>query len=404
MTRNQLVATFVLIALAGASMSTTTTARTWRVEKDGSGDYKIIQDAVDVAASGDTVRVGPGRFDDMRLVTTPGWADSVIVQVKQYELTIIGSGPETIIGKDEPWDDVLGDHRKGIATSDYWGNHVLRVEDLKIENMRDGIYTSFEYEPGGTLEVRNCEFHMNDLSLLLIGHFSRDRFVDCRFDQLARNKSHVAAHWHEYLEFDHCEFVLPENHEWNQSHASFNVIQQVRIRDCVFLDGFVGFEINTCSDFVMERCRFDGQENLGVNASILSNVRMVASAFENQRVAIKSSQFDNEIDIDGCTFAGIEEYTFYISFTGGMHVNGCDLSGGVRGIVWCEDRPPCADVMTLDFTQNYWGTDDPDSISSLIRDNNDSSDACFLIDFLPFASESTPKEPRTLGDVKRMFR
>ena len=36
-------------------------ARTWRVEKDGSGDFTVIQDAVDAAAAGDTIRIGPGR-------------------------------------------------------------------------------------------------------------------------------------------------------------------------------------------------------------------------------------------------------------------------------------------------------------------------------------------------------
>jgi len=36
--------------------------RSWRVEKDGSGDFAVIQNAVDAAAPGDTVVVGPGRY------------------------------------------------------------------------------------------------------------------------------------------------------------------------------------------------------------------------------------------------------------------------------------------------------------------------------------------------------
>ena len=41
-------------------------AKTWTVEKDGSGDFEIIQDALDAAADGDTVLVGAGRYDTFR--------------------------------------------------------------------------------------------------------------------------------------------------------------------------------------------------------------------------------------------------------------------------------------------------------------------------------------------------
>lgn len=54
-------------------------ATTWRVELDGSGDFSDIQPAVDAAASGDTILVGPGRFDMLR--PAPGKADVVQVAV-----------------------------------------------------------------------------------------------------------------------------------------------------------------------------------------------------------------------------------------------------------------------------------------------------------------------------------
>ena len=49
----------VAILSAGAELSA---ARTWYLEKDGSGDFAVIQEAVDAAASGDTLRIGPGRW------------------------------------------------------------------------------------------------------------------------------------------------------------------------------------------------------------------------------------------------------------------------------------------------------------------------------------------------------
>lgn len=47
------ILTLGLLALACSAHATT-----WRVEKDGTGDFTIIQDALDAAADADTVLVG----------------------------------------------------------------------------------------------------------------------------------------------------------------------------------------------------------------------------------------------------------------------------------------------------------------------------------------------------------
>jgi pectin methylesterase-like acyl-CoA thioesterase len=74
-------------------------ARTWRVAKDGSGDFAVIQAAVDAAAPGDTVSIGPGRFLEKAPYTTPGWTKDVYVVATKDSLTFIGSGQDvTIIG------------------------------------------------------------------------------------------------------------------------------------------------------------------------------------------------------------------------------------------------------------------------------------------------------------------
>src|SRR6056297_2632943 len=58
-------------------------AATWTVERDGTGDFTVIQEAVDVAADGDTIRIGPGRYDEKTLFVTPGWSEFVRVIVRQ---------------------------------------------------------------------------------------------------------------------------------------------------------------------------------------------------------------------------------------------------------------------------------------------------------------------------------
>ena len=48
-----------------------TLAATWHVEQDGSGDFDDIQPAVDAAAAGDTILIGPGHYDQARSVLLP---------------------------------------------------------------------------------------------------------------------------------------------------------------------------------------------------------------------------------------------------------------------------------------------------------------------------------------------
>ncbi len=47
-----------------AVLPATSPARTWYVTEDGLGDAPTIQAAIDSAATGDTIRVGPGTYDD----------------------------------------------------------------------------------------------------------------------------------------------------------------------------------------------------------------------------------------------------------------------------------------------------------------------------------------------------
>jgi pectin methylesterase-like acyl-CoA thioesterase len=74
----------------------------WRVERDGSSDFTSIQPAIEAAAEGDTILIGPGRYDEFFEVQTPGWTEPVVVWVNKDNLTIIGADPEqTIIGPEE---------------------------------------------------------------------------------------------------------------------------------------------------------------------------------------------------------------------------------------------------------------------------------------------------------------
>jgi len=85
-------------------------AAVWSVQKDGSGDFVEIIPAVEAASPGDTILLGPGRFETfVEYSNPPYWTTDVIVPVDKDNLTFIGSGQGvTFIGPESStweWDE-----------------------------------------------------------------------------------------------------------------------------------------------------------------------------------------------------------------------------------------------------------------------------------------------------------
>lgn len=377
-------------------------AKTWSVERDGTGDFTIIQDAVDAAASGDTILVGPGRFDEKRLVTTPGWTEYVRVQVMQEELTIIGSGPETIIGQENPWDSGQG-HHKGIASGDSWGNAVLRVESLQLENMRDALYTSYEFGGTNFLEVRACSFSGNEFSLFLIGNNGTVEVSDCTFNNMSGDGVHVAGWGHNEVTIRKCAFGLG-NEIYGQQAVGLMNVQEGLIEDCSLIGGTTGISVSGGGPVMVKGCIFNNQGNLAIFPSSLSTVAIDSCNFSNQTKVIRSLDSGNEIAITNSVVQNVVDCSFWISYTGSFSVNNCDLAKGGWGVVVVEEQPSCAHSGRIDMTNNYWGTDSPDSIRAWIHDRNDSEDACYYVDFEPYSDVPLPTEKKSLGGLKSLYR
>jgi hypothetical protein len=149
--------------------------RTWHVERDGSGDFTVIQDAVDAASNGDIIMIGPGRFDEYRSVGSPIYDVYVLIQDKS--LTFIGAGPDaTIIGPADvnhhPWPgrdvmifktfnftslvlrDLCLEHSPWKLVSCAVGSGRLEAENCTFREGGNGIAGFF----AGGGWVRSCEF------------------------------------------------------------------------------------------------------------------------------------------------------------------------------------------------------------------------------------------------------
>jgi len=378
-------------------------ARTWCVEKDGSGDYSVIQSAVNAAASGDTVRIGPGRFDDKQLVTCPGWSEYVRVLVNKDTLTLIGSGPETVIGQEEWWAEDQGQHI-GVVASDWWGSRVLRIEGVRFENMGIGLYSGHESSGNDRISVASCNFSGGYYSAYLIGDGGHVEIVDTEFSRLERDGFHVGGWSQAQLIIQDCVFRLWDVHQWPQTHLSLNGIQNVQVDRCDFFEGGGGVIASFGGSMIFRDCLFAGQSFTALYPSAAVDISVDRCRFEEQNTVCESGVRSNSVTMTNSVVNGVDDCTMLMTHAGSVTINHCDLGRGARGVVHILNDGPCGDLVQLDIRDCFWGTDSPDSIQAWIRDHDDNENVCYEVLYEPFEPQSTPVEQKSLSDLKSLFR
>jgi hypothetical protein len=391
----------VLLALALALAAGVAEARTWWVKKDGSGDYTVIQAAVDAAASGDTIRIGPGVFEEENIWVAPnGAVIQARVLVRLGELTFIGSGiDQTVIGQSEPWEVPQGDH-KGFFAHSHMGSARVVVEDLTIQNARGGVY-GWETE----VVINRCRFIGCHLGISLLNHQTSGLYVkDSIFDDLARNGASIHTHWLAVAEIRDSKFAHGPSH-WPRWHIAMNSTDSAVIENCEFIGSSKGIQLDQRTTARITRCTFDGQSPFGISTGVWEVRATVEDCvFRNQRRAVFLYEGTQAFTMTHCVFENVSEASVYIHKARGIQINDCDLAQGeqyaVKAVLFDWDPG----VHELDFTNNYWGTDDAGEIAAMIHDANAHDGTNYVVVFKPFRTESVPVVPVSLSDIKRMFR
>jgi len=395
------------IILAAALFSDQALGRTWFVEQDGTGDFTVIQDAVDAAASGDTVRIGPGRFDEGQTVVCPGWTRYVRVLIEVEELTLIGAGPDqTIIGPAEPWDLDQGWH-VGIVGGGFWNSTTVRITGLRVENTGYAVYSELE-----SLEIANCAFDGNakTISSLDAGQVTDIKIDNCAFSNPARDYAMVYLNGVEATTITNCIFDIPEEHNWIVDSIT-TVTSNFTVEHCEMTGG-KGSGIVTAlgSNGIVRDCFFHrvGVMNWWVPVFYVAETSTLDVAdceLENVAVGFKIGGVASSLHATRCRIEGVLTASVWSLSDHAVVFNDCDLARGEEYVVICEETgvPPDPPIH-YDFRNCYWGTDEPDSIQAWILDGNDDPDLNYIVDWEPFATESTPVEKTSLGDLKALFR
>ncbi len=380
--------TAVVVVLLVGGLASGASARSWRVEKDGSGDYTTIQPALDAAAVGDTIDIGPGEYTEFQTIQPPYWTASIDIYayVTVDDLTIIGAGADqTIIGPPVADFDWAHYGPKGI-----WFGLLPNstVKDLCVQNCYGGIYS-----PEDQVAIAGCKFDNNQIAIAL---WCIDADISsCQFSGFSGTSKGIAT-------------------------PASGRCQNLNILDCVFFNCHV--QANSVESFNIGNCTFQGG-NIGVD--VLSSVATIGqTTFTNlyggaMYLANGSIGYLTEVSVIG-GLLGIAIYP-------GSHLEArnCSISETTLEAVWCEQplfmRLTDSDLLPAsgfcvkctessgtirhhDFSNNYWGVTDSSAIAALIWDGRDDSTVPDIIDFMPFEGGSTPTEAATWGAVKSLFR
>lgn len=372
-------------------------SRTWFVARDDSGNFTVIQDAVDAAASGDTIRIGPGRYDEGRIVQTPGWAELVRVLVKVEDLTLIGAGGDrTIIGPTTEWDLSQGWHR-GIQTATYWGTRRLVVDGIRFENMAYGINDDDIAE----LSIRNCTFSGNYYSILDSNGILN--IEDSRFLSLKRNGFHLGAWAQDRMYVARCDFEHMPDGAWSQASISYMGVADAEFANCNFRGGANAITAASGSHSHVQKCLFDGQGGSGIFSGSGCSLFVEDCTLVNQKRAFRLSA---DWDVLRTTVANVASATLVIADRGSGTFRDCILAKGERFVVydWYGSAKDDGPVVHYDMRNNLWGTDNPDSIQAWIADGVDDPTCNYIIDWRPYTGEPIRLESKNLGNLKGLYR
>lgn len=369
-----------------------TTAGIVRVEKDGTGDFVTIQGGLAAAAPGDTVLIGPGRYDTFtRRTFTTGGTVTVIGYTQTPDLTILGVDlAQTIVGPAIPTTQVDGFSTVGLGIDN--GSFRTRVQGLTIENMQGGAIINAEDVEWSETHVRV----MGSRGLQVIGA-----------DRLTVRQS-------AFSDMPNLGIDVSES----------QISRDVLVSHCVFTDiEFIGLVIGGAIDAEVEHCEFTGN-GVGLQFEIFGQGRASHCTFRDSfrhvfagteaRVHLDSNHFEpgafNSVVANSAIITGSNNYLGAgISWTARIDAGFMSLTdgtierGGDGSLLASANLRWGPEFEVLDFRNNAWGTASRDSISAWIWDGEDIPEWPVVL-FEPFVGDPVPTEESSFGSFKSRFR
>jgi len=372
-------------------LAATAHGRTWSVQRDGSGDFTVIQDAVDAASDGDVIEIGPGRFDEFRTIYNNSGMPlyDVYVNIEDKDLTLIGAGQDqTFLG---PEDGSIHTRQSLIVKT---RDSDLNLSGLLLENANHAVIW-FEY---GQFEMTGCVLRLGYLGFFGVvsagGNINSCRFESFSGDGIAVDTPTPS------LEVTECEFD-----EVHVGAGAYWSGARLDVSQCVVNGGVVGFNFSDNATGSVTGCLVTDCANYGVAVSTAQEVTI-----EDNH--IYCSDTGGGIGLLGCNdlvvmnniIEGGVACIYANSGYGELNFHQNHLFRAEGGyFAWTTDYWPYDEVV-LDLSGNYWGTTDIEEIEEWTLDGNDFPNSNLYFNFLPLADGPVRTERATWGDVKSLFR
>jgi len=362
-------------------------ASTWLVEQDGTGQFSMLQDALDAAAPGDSILVGPGSYPEQRPFLIDCCEEvPASIGVAVSDLTIIGESRDSVILGPSDLGETLN---TGIATraAEVTG---LRVENLTIQNVFEGTYYYLK------------QAQLNNL-----------RFVGCVTGVYSLVSSEISI--------ESCAF---EDSPYPSSVA-------IDVRDGTSLSvancTISGFSIGV-SAIDSENISVSGStitsEGYGINlygssARIFTSTISSMSEFGVRVAGGESAEFS------GCRISGDQSamrmqeagsvISRYSTYFGGstaalefrdqrnadFRENNYVVGSGL--LVQLSGYHPAFGPEYIDMSLSYWGTTDPSGIEGLIWDGRDDHNLDGWVTYTPLSMSPVTTRVRSVSSLKSLF-
>lgn len=383
---------FLVLTVTLVFGAVTAFAATITVRKDGTGDYTQVQPALDAAASGDTVLIGPGEFTELTPSYIPGyaWDVEVCAYVRVPNLTIIGAGAgQTVLGPTS----YLGSTQTFSPKAMVWLEGSERnISGITFRNCYDGIHAT-----NGPIFVEDCEFDGNG-GYGIIWHPSSPggRIRNCTF------RSTVFGNFGLGMGGGGLD-VEVENCIFDGCEISIKTIQNIAFIDCEMKNSRAGIQLSAGARVVIDNCQI---HDCSITGILLSGVGphcdLINSVVSGDQAAV-ASYAEATLTATGTIFEGGSDSVFYIQNAGSAEVHDCHLFRNGTYTINCN-QPEGLGLVVHDFTGNYWGSIDPAVVASWIKDQNDDPTNFSIVNFLPLADGPVPVESKSWGDVKAFYR
>ena len=339
-------------------------AGTWRVEKDGSGDFTVIQDAIDAAAPGDSILIGPGRYDERPYYETAKYIGRITAMIDKSDLTLIGAGSDvsgTIIGPTVP--DYEVNQRQTIGVFFVEGSVRPKLVALRIENMNIGLA-----DLASDVVIQDCQFlEYGRVGVAIIADVNGLTVEDCvfgmtRFDGVKAIGADVGATSNN---------MIVRRSRFTGNHGAGIATSDgdaLLIEDRDFSGFATALDVRGMTNGLIQRCRVS--DNIGNNAIYVrefSNVRIVESEFGGALSEFGVRLTGSTVEFELCLIRGGSLSAVRPEAGGNYRFRNCRIERQ-PGTLFVES------FLTTDFTEqidmryNWWGTADSTTIANGILD------------------------------------